>query len=234
MLDCNISDFFKSRKSISEFKCVIPDIQRVIDENHAKEIYAHQRRCYDKFGKYIISGCISIAICDNIEYLIDGQHRLVAYRLLNCEFPDRAIEIMVDYYTCATMNDVEVLYKNVNTYKENGITKMALDPYKIVNKLMVYFSTSFKQFLSTSDKPHRPNINLNKLSEYIVENHVIERAKIISADDMIERIKKLNTFYASLSGDQFTKWGVKNADIVSRKIHECSTNLYFGLYSNYE
>jgi hypothetical protein len=100
--------------------------------------------------------------------------------------------------------------------------------------MMTYFSASFKQFLSTSDKPHRPNINLGKIAEYVVENRVIERAKIMSADDFIDRIKKLNTFYATLSAEQFTKWGIKGADTVLRKISECPTNLYFGLYTNFE
>jgi 5-methylcytosine-specific restriction endonuclease McrA len=234
MLDCSIKDFSKIYRSISEFNCVIPDIQRMVDVDHANAIYEHQLSCFNKFGKYIISGCISIVICDNIEYLIDGQHRLVAYRRLINEFPDRPIEVMIDYYSVDKYADMEALYKNVNTFKENGITRMPLDPYKIVNKVQTYLQNNFKTFISTSDKPYRPHINVNKIAEYIIENKVLERASITSGEDFIARIRQLNSFYANISATQFAAWGIKNADTILRKIHESPTNLYFGLYTNYE
>lgn len=234
MLKTGVIKFTKETKSVSEFNCTIPDIQRTIDEDHVAAIYNYQLDIYAQLGMYIISGCVSIAVCDNIEYLIDGQHRLESYRRLIKNFPDRPLSICVDYYTCSDLNDVELLYKNVNTHKVNGITKLDIDPYKIITTLTKYLQTNFKPFLTTSANPRRPNINVEKVTDYITNNNIISRGNIKTPNELLERIQGLNTFYASIGAAQFVAWGIKSPDAIIRKIHELPTNLYFGLYTNYE
>ncbi len=239
MLHINIVNFKKITKSVSEFKCITPDIQRTIDRDHVAAIYDYQLNVYKQTGQYILAGCISIAcVCSGeptagTEYLIDGQHRLEAYRRLNREFPDQKLMVCVDYYECHE-NDVEALYKNVNTHKTNGITKMDIDPYKMCLMVSAYFKGSFANYLIKSDAPRRPNINIDKIIEYIISHNIIGRAGIKSGDDFVERIKALNSFYGGLGAIQFAAWGVKTPDTLIRKISESPTNLYFGLYTNFE
>lgn len=234
MLDCNIIKFQKIIKSVSELTYVLPDIQRNKDIEHVNKIYDYQNKMYEKCGQYILAGTISIAIVDDVEYLIDGQHRLSCYNLINNEYQDRALDVTVDYYTCKTYNDVEILYKNVNTCKQNDITKMKISSYKIITEVDSYFKTHFKSFLSTGEKPYRPSFNLSKLLIEIENRKIISRANITSGKDFVFRIQELNKFYAHCTIEQFNKWHVKVSEAMIQKIKLHNTNLYFGLYSNYE
>lgn len=239
MLSIKITGFQKMTKAISEFACIKPDIQRCIDEDHVCSIYDYQLSVYKLTGQYILAGCISIAcVCTGeptagTEYIIDGQHRLEAYRRLNRDFPERKLQISVDFYECRE-EDVEVLYKNVNTHKQNSITKMDINPYKMCMMVLAYFKNAFPEYIGKSDAPRRPNINPEKIIEYIQSHNVINRAGIKSGDDFVERIKELNAFYGKLGAIQFAAWGVKTPDTVLCKIREMSPNLYLGLYTNYE
>lgn len=226
--------FSKKSKPISEFNYVIPSIQRSIDDEHCDKLYLYLKGMYDSSGLYPIAGCISIALCGETEYLIDGQHRMATYRRLMREFPDRKLEVLIDYYEVSGIDDVDTLFKIVNTHKTVSITKMDLDPYKIINEVQKYFLTNFKQYMSTSERPHRPNISMARMETYIIDNDILRRGNITTGADFISRIKGLNQYYATVSAQQYEKWGIKGADQVLRKIAQHPTNLYFGLYSNFE
>lgn len=236
MLQTGILKLEKLTKSASEFNCIIPEIQRSLDEEHVMNIYAYQRTVYDKLGQYLITGCISIAAANGIEYLIDGQHRITAYKQLLADYPDRKLEVVVDYYTCDTYESVEEVYKNVNTHKINPITQLEIPQYKITEAVEKYFHANFNSFIK-SDNHRRPNISINRIKEYISANKIIERGQITSPDDFINRIKQLNAFYAKLAREyptQFYIWGIKTANTNLADIHRHPTNLYLGLYNKYE
>lgn len=142
--------------------------------------------------------------------------------------------VTIDYYTCESYTDVEILYKNVNTSKQNDISTLSVPNYKITEKLRNYLISKYKSFVSNSDKPHKPNININKIIEHIETKKVIEQANITSGDDFIERVKLLNCFYANCSVSQFGKWHIKTPEDTLHKIKLHPTTLYLGIYSNYE
>ena len=106
--------------------------------------------------------------------------------------------VCVDYYECRE-NDVEALYKNVNTHKTNGITKMDIDPYKMCLMVSAYFKGSFANYLIKSDAPRRPNINIDKIIEYIISKgadlNALNKAGLtplsIARDQVLKSIKAL-------------------------------------------
>lgn len=218
--------------SINELKYFIPEIQRQQCDEHVNKIYNMQRTFYDKNGFYLINNSISIVIIGEKEYLIDGMHRVAAYHKLREENGcDKPILIHVDYYTCKSDADVDILYKYVNTSMPNLVSHMSINNAKILEYIINFFNKTFKHYIKTSNRPHKPYISLSKIIDYIKENNIIERANIKSGSEFTDRINELNNFYHTLPDMQFRLWECEKALETHEKIRKMPNNLYFGLYS---
>ena len=60
----------------------IPDFQRILDINKVNQIVEYQKNNYIIENKYKYFGVITICICDEKKYLIDGQHRYFSMKKL--------------------------------------------------------------------------------------------------------------------------------------------------------
>ena len=210
-------------KSIGEIKYNLPTIQRSVIETSIAEIYDFQVAFYEKHGKYCISGSLSIVISDGVSYLVDGQHRMMAYKLLIQNYPDRPLLINIDVYE----GDVEQIYKLVNTQKPNDITRLDLDSYKVINDLEKYLKTNFKEYLKTTGTPRKPNFNFDHLKNYLITNNIISKI----GPSFIDRMIELNKFYACIPIEKFAEWGVK---LTNNDLDKYPTKLYLGYYSKFE
>jgi len=208
----------------------IPDIQRNLDSDHCREIYEFENNYYNNFGTYCLHGTITVAINNNtnIEYLLDGQHRMSTYKTLQNEYPERALNITTDYYTFTDNEDLEYIYKIVNSYKINEITQLSINTYKILNEYIKYISSNFKDYIKTSQNPHKPSINLDFIKESIIESKLIE--KIPNSLTLINMTISLNKFYGTLSMDTYKSWGIKNIHSIFEKINTLPNKFYLGIY----
>lgn len=236
MLDCKIIKFETLSKGVNEITNLIPPIQRDISNDHVKEIYDYQNKCFEQNSFYIIASTISIVhvIEDHCSYLIDGQHRLAAYKQLLEAYPDRGIKINTDNYTVNEIKDVDFIYKNVNTHNENPITKLSIDEYKILEDIKKYFNENFNEYIpkSNSKNPYRPNINLDKIITFLKEKEIIIKCNIQTSSDLIGHIQKLNTFYSNHLKKESKTWHIKIEAL--DKIDKNSSHLYLGMYPNGE
>lgn len=226
--------FRRATKAASEITCNIPDIQREEGAAHTAAIYDFQKQYYAVHGDYLISGTISIVVVGQCEYLVDGQHRMAAYKRLINEWPDRALFVSIDYYYCTNNNDIETIYKYVNTCRPNAITSLTIENYKIIKEAAAYLRTTFKSCISKSERPRPPNISVESIEKYIETNNIIARGNITSGANLIERIRQYNAYLSTISVAQFRAWGVENIDTLLRKVREKSPNLYIGIYRNFE
>jgi hypothetical protein len=85
------SAYTRGKKVFASMNYSIPEIQRKLDVNIAKEIYETELSWYTTKKRYLLAKTISIAILNSHEYIIDGQHRMCAYEQLSKEFPEREI-----------------------------------------------------------------------------------------------------------------------------------------------
>ena len=97
-----ISKFNKEEENFNDLKYKLPDIQRSINEEFVTGIYNFQVDFYNIHQKYCVLNTISICKVNiiNHQYLIDGQHRIMAFTKLRSSFPERSIKLTVDYYEC--------------------------------------------------------------------------------------------------------------------------------------
>jgi 5-methylcytosine-specific restriction endonuclease McrA len=215
---------------ITQVSIVKPSIQRSVDVDVIVEIMNDQEDIYKKYGKYLIPGCLSIGSFDNREYIIDGQHRLEAYKALNKLYPERALHVDIDYYEVNSEEGIELLYKRVNTCTPNPIAVLEINPYKIHEQLKKYFTTNYKQYLSTSKNCKAPNIHIDTLFE-LIQNRLL-RIVNWSGDQIIEQIIALNKYYSAQTEGVMTRWGVDRINLDKAKKH--SPTLHLAAYRNYE
>ena len=136
-----------------------PDYQRDKLEEHVEEIYKFQLEHYKKYGTYLYFGCITICICNDEKYLLDGQHRLFSMeKIFNMnEFNDFNVDIEI--IQCNSMEEMQQLFTIIN---KNIPVKDYLKNFKkeIAILLREYIKLNYSNYISTSQTPRSPNINI--------------------------------------------------------------------------
>jgi|688.fasta_scaffold198178_2 hypothetical protein len=238
-----IENFEKKYKSIDDIQYVIPEIQRRVEPDNIKKIYAFQKEYYNKKGEYCLNGSISIGrdLFTGIDYLLDGQHRMAAYTKLRSDFPEKSMIITVDTFDCSSIKNIELTYEYINTHNPNPITKLGLDDYKILQSFGDLMEKQFKSYLKNTKKPQRPNINLTNLKDAIKEKKLIEKCNtyggsthIKSGVDLFQYILSINKYYCNLEHIQFSKWGINDYLKIIDKINKHENKLFLSLFSNFE
>ena len=81
----------------------IPEIQRIKNNKTVGDIYEEENRYYEMYGSYCPIGSITIAVNEvtGKQYLVDGQHRMAAYKELSVNYPERRMNVVVEtwYYS---------------------------------------------------------------------------------------------------------------------------------------
>jgi len=220
-------------KSIDEIIFEIPEIQRSLSDENVKNIYEFQNNYYKTHGEYCLNGTISIAIANTIQYLIDGMHRITALKILRREFPERNISLNIDYFYI-NVQDLEKIYKFVNTHLPNSITALGIDNYKIINDIEKYMLTQFKNYIKSSKNPHKPNFNIQSLKSYIIENKIIEKIEVVTSKQFIDEIIELNNYYSKLDPLIFQNFGVEKIYETLEIIKLNTNKFYLGIYHQFE
>lgn len=227
---------------LSNIHFTLPDIQRLLIDDHVKTIYNSECKYYQKHKKYLILGNITIVLNkeNNKEYLIDGQHRIYAYYLLQNDYPDRQILLTLDKFTCNNNNTLDYLYKLINNTKINPISQLEIDEYKIINDFQKIFNINFKDYLRSSKNPHKPYMNLEGIIETLTKNikSIIALHHISTGEELYDIIMKLNKYYHNVAindPDIFGQWKIKNYEKSLQIINSntMKNKLYLGMYDNY-
>jgi hypothetical protein len=223
-------------KSIDEIKCNIPEIQRPLVISNVEKILDFQSKYYDKNKTYCFNGSISIGIdlSTGVSYLLDGHHRMNAYMKLRQQFPERNMKIAVDIFDCKCYKDIELTYEHINTNNPNPITKLGLDDYKILQSFGNLMTKQFKSYIKNTEKPNRPNINLEKIKHKIKDKQLITKCGIKTGEELFQYIINLNKYYSSLEKNVFIEWGISDVSKIIDKINKNENKLFLSLYSKFE
>lgn len=224
----DIAKFEKVTSAFHTINYVIPAIQRVMDLNVVRSIYDRECEFYNMHGQYVIPGTISIALYDGAEHVLDGQHRMEAYKQLSAKYPERDLFISIDRYTCDSVEALNNTYKIVNTATPNEVARMSVDVYKLKQMVSELFRTRFASYLKISAKPIPPNINLSCLQDKL---ELVDLSQF-RLGELTDYILELNTYYANCTESQFAKWHVEVKCVGN--IKQKPNQLYLGIYREYE
>lgn len=200
----------------------IPNVQRIIDDIKVNEIILYQKTKLKNNGICNFLGTLNIHFCEesNNLYIIDGQHRFEAIKVLNETIN---IPILIEI---VKVKNIDELKENYNILNKN--TPLPDFPENIDKSIpesvALYFKTRYKDIWSIKSKCQRPNIYFNHFQEAlgilsdkleiktalelqsIIEEYNLElRELCISelypkdiSETMLEKCKK-NNFYLGLS-----------------------------------
>lgn len=159
------------------------------------------------------------------------QHRVSVFEHLQKKYPERPVTILVDKYLSNDVASIDQIYKIVNSSKPVGIGNISISLYKCINDIEKFIKANFKEYLVTSANPRKPNINIDKLKECIIERNIIDAAKPY---DYIAGIRELNKFYGEVPGDMYKQWHVDKISTSKQIIDSRPSKFYLGFYSNFE
>jgi hypothetical protein len=100
----------KEVKNEIKFNIQIPGVQRIRDDTKVRDIVTYQQSKLRDDGACNFMGVINIHYCEETKqlYLIDGQHRFEAMKIIN---EDINIPVMIEMVIVKTMNQLKENYK---------------------------------------------------------------------------------------------------------------------------
>ena len=182
--------------------------QRFISEQHVNELTdsflnSINNTMYIKYS----SGIIHIVLTqDGKKYVIDGQHRIEAYKKI-CRIHNNAYEILVLYEQCCSESEIKEAFKRSNTqwtqpddkieeiynneYEKEGKTKQDTYCEKLWNEKMVDYG-GLKGIVSRSNNPRKPNICENKFFSMLknLENQGILFSSYNKLKEALDRVNE--------------------------------------------
>ena len=218
--------------NIFEKNMKIPNIQREINKEWVDKLYATFIEDYKKH-KYYNFDRFYLCSLNNELYLLNGQHRYTVLQKINN--PNIQIEFKIE--EVRSIEEMNELFMKYNSSRPSIILQNTSNQL-IVNNVRKYFTNKYRGYISSSNNYRRPQINLDSMMNYIEENKVIQKLKIINPDILIDMIEELNTYYRGLKYDytQWKEWNVKDIEKIMDKIHKKSAvnPLYLGIFNKNE
>ena len=166
---------------------LIPETQRLLDNQHFTDLYNYQKEHYTKYGEFFFPNPIIVCVLDNDEYIIDGQHRIKCIKKL-CDEKYKDFSIFFVKIKVTDKKEIEDRYNAIN---KNEPVKLYLDinSYKSFHKpFESYINNNYSKYIKNTDNPRPPNINLKHLRDY-TDNVKVEY------DVFITEFEKLNMYY---------------------------------------
>lgn len=162
--------------------------QRVINESRATKIYNRLKKLILDKREPVIPSIVTLCKSSNSYFLIDGNHRIFAYKKL---LEDINYDIL--FYLCIVDVDNEEeaneVFKIIN--KNSKLEKMPEGvPISRVNPVKDYFFRKYPKIFRDSLNPYRPNISETLFGEII--GTIIKKVPDITSEEIIERIEEYN------------------------------------------
>ena len=169
------------------------ELNRKINLDQVKKMYKEMTLDYQKSSEFIFYEPVHLAIKTNsVFYVIDGQHRLLAYAKLHKKnkYPIQQIPCVL-WFPKSDEEFIEIFDK-INS--RTPMDKTKLFNYKI-NEIIGWFDKTWGKKYSIWGKT-RPKINKDLMVEKMRESDSIHK---LETNEIIEKIKKINEKIRGLS-----------------------------------
>lgn len=218
--------FFVTPDDMLSRKIVNFDYQRSFNDKHANDIYRYLTENKNAYLPPIVLGQIKE---NETWYILDGQHRMDAYRRMYRTFTMFNIPVML-----IIANSEETL-KDIFYSLNQGMSAVipsTVDFMTVSREVVQAIKADYPLVFMTSMKPRRPNLNETVLQNILVRT--LETCSGISGQELVHRIKFLNDQAQSLDYKTFKYPGDKDQQL--RRIHKlaCHKKFVLGLYKEDE
>jgi hypothetical protein len=186
-------------KTISELATFVsmPEIQRVVDSDRVEAIYQEILESYKKKIEPFFPGVLTIAEVGDKSYLLDGQHRFLAFVKLREHNYD--IRVVVNTIKVKNEDEMRMLFNLVNKSCPANEIPPSKTNYTDAQKILKHFTDHYKNNFSSNTRSNRPKINRNSFEMHIRELLAVypnsdELIRVLLAHNETLRHRADNTF----------------------------------------
>ena len=215
-----------------------PDVQRLLNDEHVKYLVEDQMKEYDEFGVFSLLQSITCCDVNDKRYVIDGQHRLEAYKIIRSQGYSLCFSIPLVCYKVSTNTELLSYYSRINKHNPIQPLEMTDEWLSYGKHFCTWFVSEYKNYVKQDDtKSMCPNINLKSLMMYMNKYNVFQRlphkCELIV---LINRIKKLNEHILK-NKTQIIQYQLK--DDLKKRIDKCEKKYpnnpcMLGIWRNFE
>lgn len=162
------------------------ELQRKLDKHYAKKLMKIMINDYNTYGNFMFYDPIHLALkSDNKYYVIDGQHRLVAWNTLciKNKYPIQQIPCVI--WTVKFEDDFLTLFDRINS--RTPIDRTKLFNYKILEIIQEMTNQMGKSEMIWGSK--RPKIDKDLFVQEMRSNESIHK---METGKIMEKIKEIN------------------------------------------
>ena len=177
---------------------VIPTCQREYIEERVQEFYnklLNSDNNKDKDNKYL--GIIHCGIFDNNLYILDGQHRYLAYKRY---YHDTNAKFTIPYITkiCKSKDELKQYFRDLNNNFSLHEIILQDDDIDNAEVIKAHIKNKYAKHISKSSAPKYPNINLDQFANYIIQTYCTNKRNELQIINLIENLNndmKTNLIY---------------------------------------
>ena len=212
-------------KDLLKFDIIVPNEQRIKDTDKIREIFEYQETYFKKHGNFNFIGVINIHVCNNTYYLVDGQHRYNAIKLLiNKKY--ELIDIIVELVNVHSIDELKHNYILINKNTELPEFPETIDK-NIPEKASQYFFDKYSNIWSTTKRVRRPHLNKNNFQEAL--GIITDKLNIKSYTKLQSIIEDYNEKLSRWPFENFPNYKTfKDPEKIKEKCK--NTKLYLGLF----
>lgn len=184
----NMLTLLKNRVQIWQY-------QRTVNLDRTKELIQNLKDNFIKYNEFCIRHPIIICKYKNNDYIIDGQHRYYAlYNLMSENFITDT-NIFVLYINCTSESDIWFEFNNINNIVP--VPKCYIQPSDVIDTVMNNLSIKYKNLKKSTKNIIRPNANIDRIKDCCINNNILDKLNIKSADELSHLFEKLQNFYST-------------------------------------
>lgn len=169
--------------------------QRDLNQNLVDTIVNDQFDYYKKYKYFTFPGVLVIVRQHSKDYLIDGQHRFNALRILYNKYR-QDIKVAVQLYQCDDSSHIDEIYSMVNHINTNNCMvvegRIAPEGEKL-RQIKIKLKQQYGNKIWDDIKVTKPYVNTKLLDEKLKESKYLNKYTV---DQIIAKIKEQNDHYA--------------------------------------
>lgn len=224
-------------QNILQYQC--PSIQRLLKQDYIEYLVDDQRNEYKKYNEFSMLQSITCVDYNNKRYILDGQHRIEAFKVLQNEGFELNFNLPIVVYNVDSVEEMKTYYIRINQNNPINPLEISQEWFSYGKTYCSWLLTEYKDYIKNTEKTcNCPFINLRELMLYIKNKAVFERCNEhhIKIDTLIYKTKELND-YLHIHKVKISKFQINNE--IPKKLEKCyqknqEKTFYLGIWRQYE
>lgn len=217
------------------------NVQRLLNEEHVQQLVNDQVHEFEQFGCFSILQSITCADYMNKRYILDGQHRVAAFKMLKSMRYPLLQQIPLVVYQTNSVEELRRYYIRINKHHPINPLEISDSWFTYGKEFCVWLKESFSGYIKHSEKTcNCPNINLREMMDYIKRMKVFERLQANEEPlvSLKNTIMELNAFvtenYNHMKRMQLSSDCMKRLHKCHEKQKTSSSPCFLGIWRQFE